>query len=209
MKSILFLFGDVAGYFASISLLFPIIASIWIRKKKVILNTEMRLFEGLVYFALISQLLSHSNWIGLTDYKNLILTFYLTLHLMFFSYLLIKWSGKFNKSLEISIGITIISLVLTFFFGEYNLSAEMMFWLDTFILLILSVYLSFIRDKTFIKINCEYNFIHNAIYVSSLLTVLGIALPKLDVIFFGSFIHTLANITCNIYFARSFKCLYR
>ena len=209
MKSILFLFGDIAGYFAMISLLFPIIASIWVRKKNIALSNEMKLFEVLVYLTFIGQLISHSSWFWLSNFKDLILTIYLPIHTTILSYFLLKWTKKFNNELQIAIGITTITLLINFIFNDFSLSIEKIFWFDTFILLFLSVFLSYSRDKNNVKLNCEYNFIHNGIYVATLLSVLGIALPKLDVIFFGVFIHTLANITCNIYFARSFKCLYR
>ena len=209
MKSILFLFGDAAGYFAMLSLLFPIIASIVVRKKKIELTNEMKLFEVLIYLTFMGQIISHSSWFELNTYKDFTLAFYLPFHTAVLSYFLIKWTFKFKNELQIAIGITALSIIINLFLSDFSLSTEKMLWFDTFILLSLSVFLSYSRDKNGVRLKCEYNFIHNGIYVGALLTVLGIALPKLDIIFFGLFIHTLANIACNIYFARSFTCLSR
>lgn len=206
MKSILFLFGNLTSYLAGVSFLFPIIASLFIRKKKITLNNQMVLFEIFIYISFISQLLSH---LVLSQYKDLILGIYLPFHTVILSYFLLKWSIRFKKPLHIAITITLTTVFINFIFNGYNLSPELMYLFDTLLLLILSIYLSYRRDKNIIKLNCESNFIHNGIYASSLLTILGITFPQMNIIFFSLYIHTIANIVSNIYFARSFKCLYR
>lgn len=209
MKSILLLFGEFAGYLANISMFLPILASILVRIKKRKLSHEMKLFEGIIYLTVIAQFTSHSAAFGLIEYRNIILSIFLTIHLGFFSYLLLKWTNKFMSPIKISLGILLSTLVFNFIFSGYSFSADIMRWFNTFILLALAFYLSFSRDRNGVRLRNEQNFIHNGIYVSSLLTAFGIGLPKLDIIFFGFYLHTVATLTCNIYFARSFKCLYR
>ncbi len=209
MKSILLLFGNLTSYLAGASFLFPIIASLFVRKKKIVINNQMLIFEAFIYLSFLSQLLSHSVFFDLSKYKDLILCFYLPFHTVILSYFLLKWSIRFKKPLHIAITLTVITIIINFLFNGYNLSPELMYWFDTSILLTLSIYLSYRRDKKIIKLNCENNLIHNGIYTSSLLTILGITLPQMDIFFFGLYIHTIANIVSNIYFARSFKCLYR
>lgn len=209
MESILLLFGNLTSYLAGASFLFPIIASLFIRKKKIVINNQMLIFEAFIYLSFLSQLLSHSVFFDLSQYKDLILCFYLPFHTVIFSYFLLKWNNRLKKPLHIAITITLTTIFINFIFNGYNLSTELMFWFDTLLLLIFSIYLSYCRDKNVIRLNCEYNLIHNGIYASSLLTILGITIPQMNIIFFGLYFHTIATIVSNIYFARSFKCLYR
>lgn len=209
MKSILLLFGNLTSYLAGASFLLPILASLFVRKKKIALSKQMALFEVFIYLSFITQFLSHSVLINLSQFKDLILCIYLPFHTVLLSYFLLKWSLSFKNPLQIAITITVIATIINFIFNGCNLFPELMYWFDTSILLILSIYLSYLRDKNIIKLNCENNLIHNGIYASSLLTILGITLPQMDIVFFGLYIHTIANIVSNIYFARSFKCLYR
>ena len=208
MESIFNLFGTVIGYIAGVSLLLPILTSILARKNKTVFSIEMRLLEIVAYITFLVQITSHSTWYNFNLDKNIIFYIYLPVHTVVFSYMLLKWTDIIQNNLFIIYGIIIILISAAIIFVSPIFSSELLFWFNAIILLTLSFYLSFKRDKRNLITKRELNFIHHGIYIGSLLTVLGIALSRLDIIFFSYFIHVTANITTNLYFARSFRCLY-
>jgi hypothetical protein len=216
MKSILTLFLSISSYAAIISMIFPVIAAIKVRKKGVPFNFDLKLFEFYVYIATIIQFTVLTiAWIGYFIepfmqyarlFRSYLFIFLTIVHVLIFLFLLLKWARLNKYYFPLIIIITPIMIVANHFTtSQYP---DLMTWVQVVILLFVSFILSYRSDKLLIKLPREYNFIHIGIYLYCLITIIGITPNATEIRIFGHFIHAIAAILVNYYFYRSFKCLY-
>lgn len=208
MNSILVLFYKISAFSAELTMFLPIYTVLLARIKARIIKTDLKLFEIYVYFILFFEatalILSH----GFGLHNVIVFRIFLPIHAGLFSYLLSKWSNFLERPILLGISIAMLLIVVDFTWGDQNYSPDLMTWLDAIFLLLLSFFLSYRIDKTNLKLPCEFNFIHIGIYLYSLITLIGITPTNEDLRGYGFVVQNIAIIVSNIYFARSFRCLY-
>ena len=210
MNDIVNLFVFASSWLATFTLFFPVIYSLLAYNKKAHFDLDMKLFTYYCYLTITGQIISYILSYGFGMHNVLIFRIYLPLHTLLFSYFLLKWIGTNKKHYSILLTIIIlISVGGDFIWGDFNYAPNFMFWFDAIILLVLSFCLSYLGDKNNIKLAPQKHFIQIGIYLYALITVFGIISEKLEILSAAFFLQGLAIIVSSIYFARSFKCLYR
>ena len=210
MNEIVNLFVFASSWLATFTLFFPLVYSILAYKKKVHFDIDLKLFTFYCYLTIIGQFIAYTLSMGFGMHNVLIFRIYLPIHTLVFSYFLLKWIGVNKKHYSIfMIIIFLISIFGDIIWGDFNYSPNFMFWFDAIILLILSFSLSYLGDKNNIKLPPQKHFIQIGIYLYALITVFGIISENLEILSAAFFLQGLAIIVSSIYFARSFKCLYR
>jgi hypothetical protein len=209
MLSILELFKDIFSKLALLTMILPVVSSIIARKHKSFFRFDLRLLEIYVYFLLIFQVVALilSYWFHL--YNVILFRIFLPIHTTIFSYFLIKWLGIVKNSLPYSIILASVLIIGDYIVGDPNFSPEFMIWADAIILFSLSFFLSYRGDIKKIKLSKELRFIHIGIYLYAIITIIGISPAENEIRVFGFLVQNIAIIVSNIYFARSFICLYR
>lgn len=209
MLPILDLFKFIFSKIAFLTMIFPVIASIIARRNNSFFSFELRLFEGYVYLLVIFQIAALILSYGLHLHNVILFRIFLPIHTAIFSFFLIKWSGIVKNTIPYVILFMSVLIIGDYLFDDYNNAPDFMIWADSIILFILSFFLSYIGDKKNINRSKELRFIHIGIYLYSIITIIGISPAKNDIRTFGFLLQNIAIVVSNIYFARSFICLYR
>jgi hypothetical protein len=196
------------GIGSLITMFFPVITSIIARKKSGVFIWEMRLFEVYVYATLIFQLIAHIMTRVFSMHNIIVFRIYLPFHTFIFAFFLLKWLGLKKYYTTIAFFMLICSIVIDYLLGDQKTAPYVMIWLDTIILLVLSFLVSYRNDKYRKRLSDEFNEIHIGIYLYSLITLIGVSLSGLEIQIFGYAAQTVATLISNVYFARSFRCLY-
>ncbi|MCP5375413.1 MAG: hypothetical protein H6743_04895 [Rickettsiaceae bacterium] len=209
MLSILELFRNIFSWIALLTIIFPVISSILARRHKSFFCFELRVFEIYVYFLLIFQIVALVLAYGFHLHNVILFQIFLPVHTALFSFFLIKWSGIVKNAIPFVILFLSVLIIGDYLFGNFNYSPDFMIWADSIILFSLSFFLSYKGDIKNIKLSKELIFIHIGIYLYSIITIIGISPAENEIRVFGFLVQNIAIIVSNIYFARSFICLYR
>lgn len=208
MKSILNVFLIVFSFIAIATLLSPVVAGMFVKKRNITFNIDVRLFEIYIYFTVIMQFFAVILNYGLSLQNLLIFRIYLPIHTAVFTYFLSKWLLGKNKNVILLVSSSIvISILGDFFMGERNTYPYFMVWFDAILLFILSFLLSFVSDKKKIYLSSENNFIHIGIYLYSIITFIGFFPSQIGYVSYSLFLQSVAIIISNYYFTRSIVCL--
>jgi len=204
MRNILIIFQDVASFLAFALMLYPIYASLTARRRNAEFSKEMKIFEKYVYATFIFQVLIFL----LRADNTIILRIYMPFHFLLFSYLLLKWLNEKNYFIQ-AVLLTILLIAIDLVWGDFSYIPDLMIWFDSIVLLILSVFLSYKKNSDEILLSMERRYIHYGIYLYSLITIIGMTPSYLDLRFYGLFLQAIGVIISNVFFAWSFRCLYK
>jgi len=210
MLKILMLFSKIAIITAFISMFLPMITDFIARRGGIAYSNDLKLFAVLYYYSLIIQIIATVLASIFHSTNVFIFHFYSPVQIVILSYLLLKWNGIKQEAVLIIAGLFgLITISGDILFSSLNEFPDFMLWFTTLILFLLSFLLSYSNDKKKIYLTCENNYIHVGIYIYSIITLIGISPANTEIRIYGYFFQALALIFSNIYFARSFRCLYQ